>query len=194
MWSICAPAPARLGCPLSARCPAARCGRWSCRRTPPNGREGICRKPRKVPIHCLELPSGNRGCHVLRHIGPIGRHRRYRHHQSPTCRRPIFPSNRKCVIGIGIGFVWRLDGRYVDSRAHYRAGLPSSQAWGVLVMEHDVTQGIVSWPLPVPPDSLPHRPARTGRVATATCLQCPKPHESHISLGLYSRFRNCAVS
>ena len=37
----------------------------------------------KVPIHCLELPSGNRGCHVLRHIGPIGRHRRYRHHQSP---------------------------------------------------------------------------------------------------------------
>ena len=33
-------------------------------------------------------------------LAPIGRHRRYRHHQSPTCRRPIFPSSRKCVIGI----------------------------------------------------------------------------------------------
>ena len=87
-------------CQRGARQPGV--GGRSCRRTPPNGREGICRKPRnKYPSiasnYHLEIADAT----SLRHIGPIGRHRRYRHHQSrPTCRRPIFPSSRKCVIGI----------------------------------------------------------------------------------------------
>ena len=86
-----------------------------------------------------------------------------------------------------------MDGTLIPERIIERA-CRLLKPGGVLVMEHDVTQGDRLVALPGPPDSLPHRPARTGRVATATCLQCPKPHESHISLGLYSRFRNCAVS
>lgn len=86
-----------------------------------------------------------------------------------------------------------MDGTLIPERIIERA-CRLLKPGGVLVMEHDVTQGdrLVAFAR-----ATGFAAASTGQdwtVATATCLQCPKPHESHISLGLYSRFRNCAVS
>lgn len=86
-----------------------------------------------------------------------------------------------------------MDGTLIPERIIERA-CRLLKPGGALVMEHDVTQGdrLVAFAR-----ATGFAAASTGQdwtVATATCLQCPKPHESHISLGLYSRFRNCAVS